>query len=183
MKRTQAKSPLSFTALLLLACFVAETGRATTLAPTQLKGLRGVNVVVDVTGPAGMPTEALKKSFQARVEAELSGAGLLLTSADAQWFYFEVQIAPVSSREDSAIALLISARLRERVVLKRDPTLPLANDGLTWWKQCVRVSARTDLSKTIEETLEYYVGEFAEHWKIENPGWAKPPTESTPRAK
>ena len=180
MNRVQVNSSANLAVLLLLACFVARTGRSTTLAPTQLKGIRGVNVVVNVTG---MPTEALKKSIQARVENELSGAGLLLTSSDAQWFYFEVEAVPISAREEGPVALLISARLRESVVLKRDPTIPLANDGLTWWKQCLKVSTRTDLSKTIEETLEYYVGEFAEHWRIENPAWAKAALATAPLAK
>jgi hypothetical protein len=155
---------------------------ASTLAPTQLKGLRGVNVAVKVTG-SDQAIEALKEKIQARIERRLGDAGLLLTSSQAQWFYFEVQAAPVSSHSGGAVALLISARLREPVQLKRDPGLPLADDGVTWAKHCVKVSSQLDLTKTVEETLDYYVGEFADHWKLENPEWARASTAAESRPK
>jgi hypothetical protein len=139
------------------------------LAPTQLRGLKGVNVIVDVSGPLGDELGPMKRSLKTEVEKQLSQAGLELSSADGQWFYFDVQVVKTEcAGSQESFALLISSRLRERVALRRDATIPMTEDGITWSKWCLKATRREDLPKVIRETREYYVGEFVEHWQIVN---------------
>ncbi len=157
--------PLSIA--LLLGCTVA--GTASTLAPTQLKGLGAVNVSVQVSIEGCSETGGVESALKTRVEEALTKSRLAVVARGEEWLDVRITGRPVESGKASTLALAVSVRLREHVSLRRDPSLDVPGGGaLTWWREGLWLSSREQLQKTLEEAVLDYVELFTDQVKSVN---------------
>jgi hypothetical protein len=145
----------------------------TTLAATQLAGLKGVNLAVTVEGdlPEDEARE-LERTLEEWLTARFTEEGLSLVANDAEWFYFIVKARYMEGpSEDGAVALAMSARLREQVILRRNRRLRVpGGGGLTWWKDALVVTRLDEMGKKMKPVVDHLMEAFLGAWRDENPG-------------
>lgn len=167
-----SEKPVQVSRLAILALalpFFATGGQAISLAPTQLKGLGGVNVYVDVVPEVRSVANDIENTIKKKVEEALVQAGLSTVARNSEGLKIRVDARSIENRKEQLFALFISVRLREHVSLKRDASLDVPGGGaFTWWREGLLVSSRENLLKNIEETVLSYLELFTEEVQVAN---------------
>jgi hypothetical protein len=160
----QRKKPVAFSLawILLFASGMRQASLGSTLAPTQLKGLTGVNVSVQVSREVPQEKE-LEGVLKKRVEDALVNSGLSTVAREEEWLEIRVSGKPIGGGTEATIAMFVSVRLREHVNLRRNHSLDVPGGGaLTWWREGLWLSAPEEVRKTLEEAVLEYVELFAD---------------------
>jgi len=156
--------------LMIAAVSLTGSGLASTLAQTQLKGLAGVSVYVDVVPELRSAANDIERTIKKRVEDLLVQTGIATVAKNGEALRIYVDGLPIANAKEPTFALFISVRLREHVSLRRDASLDVpGGGGFTWWREGLWVSSRSELAKTIAEAVLGYVELFTDQVKSANP--------------
>ncbi|MEO8189318.1 MAG: hypothetical protein ABI682_03165 [Acidobacteriota bacterium] len=157
--------------LAVLAWAMPTLGGASTLAPTQLKGLDAVNISVQVSIEGRSDAASVENALKARVEEALAKSKVGVVARGEEWLEIKITGRPIESAKPSMFALAVSVRLREHVSLRRDHSLDVPGGGaLTWWREGLWLSSQEQLQKTLEEAVLDYVDVFTDQLKSVNRG-------------
>ena len=158
-----------FAVLLTGGCL--KSSYATTLVPTQLRGLSRVALSIDTEGDVDESLRVRLNSAVTRaVLSQLDEAGLAHDSKSAETLEATIKIRYLNlDGNTSAAACLVSVRLKEPVRLLRDAALVVPDGGgLTWWADLVFASDRDHLESQVSDAVEKVLTDFLAGWKLEN---------------
>jgi hypothetical protein len=147
----------------LLLALIAPSARASTLAQTQLGGVRGANVLCFVSQYLPPDIKALEPELVALAKAALTAGELKTTSTEGQYLTIDVTGEPVESCPGNYL-VSIRVAFEEPLLLKRAPEQPLPNSGtiVTWERAGSVVIPASDLGSRVRETVRSNVEGFVE---------------------
>lgn len=152
-----------------------QFANATTLAPTQLHGLKGVDVSIRIEGDLAETIRTNLVDQLSRFTSErLRAVGLREDSKNGEQLILRVKVVTEEAAGSvGSRACSVSLWLREEVQLRRNRKLRVPDGGaLTWWSDTVFACSMDNLQTKAAGAAEKQLADFLGGWRTENRGLA-----------
>jgi len=149
--------------LLVLPAGLAVGGDSA-LDRATLRGLKGINIVVDPLDPELLRDGLSPTALRIRMEDRLRNAGIPIDSNATE--FLGLHIVAVHARR-MPVGMCLALALYQPVVLSRDNKIRTATG--TWNVETVMMSGEKVVQPSANSSLEELVDEFIRAWQSVNP--------------
>lgn len=182
-----AKKLAAIAAMACLAAMIACPARAddsSRLGVDTLKGLHGVNVVVENLDDDLIKDGVSKDTIQSNVESQLKKAGITVMDDDGfkndpAHPYLYVRVSSFKSNDGTCYAYDIDVELNQAVTLQNGTSNTLAE---TWETGCIGIVTTANVSHLYDHVSDE-VGEFVSDFTSANPSSSSSAHNSAPAHK
>jgi hypothetical protein len=145
-----------------LATFVQRSAEASSLAETQLAGLKGVNLIVSVDRDLS-GADALGQVITEKAKEILAQGGLSHDGPDGVWLSILVKLHPSDEKlRPEDVLIQVRVELSEHVRLNRDRSIKVPQGAITWSEDSVRIKSKAEVRESVLKQVDWAVGLFTD---------------------